>query len=218
MPNWVYSKVAVTGDAADVARLKEQVGRTYTMKDVDVWEGGTTVKKDVEYDDVISFWNIVAPEGEDLEKYQGSLGTPGAMPFWYDWNCDNWGCKWDASDTDLTEIHGEHIEYTFSTPWSPPVPAMTSLAQQYPNLTLTMDWEEEQGFGGTLEFVKDDVTVLDEYDIPATHEEMMSRKEYCYCEDSDPEDMPFADCPGALPEPDPSMLIPHNELEIEALS
>lgn len=36
---------------------------------------------------------------------------------WYNWRCDNWGVKWDASDVYL-DLNEKSI--SFSTPWGPP--------------------------------------------------------------------------------------------------
>ncbi len=217
MPNWVYSKLSVSGDAADVQRLKAQVGAPYTQTVPD-WSDRTKMTT-VENTDDFSFWNIVRPPEEKLDLYHGIHdGTEDKEWGWYNWNCEHWGTKWDAGDTSLNEYSEDNISYDFSTAWSPPVAAIATLSTQYPTLNITMDWEEEQGYGGTLDFTNGTVTVLDEYDIPATHEEMIFRKGYCWCDDSDPEDMPFTDCPGAIPAPSPEMLIPYNELDVEALS
>ena len=44
---------------------------------------------------------------------------------WYDWNCDNWGTKWDACDTHLEYTENEDgtakIEGGFLTAWDAPI-------------------------------------------------------------------------------------------------
>ena len=45
---------------------------------------------------------------------------------WYDWGLINWGCKWDAYETDVIEEN--HI-YAFCTAWSPPIPWFNNLAE-----------------------------------------------------------------------------------------
>lgn len=198
MPNWVYNSVSVTGDAADVARLKEQVGKTYVATH-DVWDVDTKkmTRKAVECSDSFSFWNIVNPPEDKRHLYWAASDASADKTWgWYNWNNANWGTKWDASDVSLSEVSDEHLIYTFQTAWGSPDAALMNLAGQYPMLSISNEWEEEQGFGGTFDYTEGNFSVMDEYDVPATHEEQMGRKEYCYCEESDdPEDYPFADCP-----------------------
>lgn len=197
MPNWVYNSVSVTGDAAEVKRLKDQVGAHYTMPQ-DTWDSVTKKHstQDVECKEEFSFWNIVAPTGPDLKSYFDSIGASGASPFWYSWNNTHWGTKWDAGDVSMNVISDEHIQWSFQTAWGPPNEVLMELGKQFPTLTIQNEWEEEQGFGGTLDHTAGAFTILDEYDSPATHEEQMSRNGYCYCgEEDDPESFPFTDCP-----------------------
>jgi hypothetical protein len=41
---------------------------------------------------------------------------------WYEWNVQNWGCKWncDAQDWTLDE-DGTTISFWFDSPWAPPI-------------------------------------------------------------------------------------------------
>ena len=39
---------------------------------------------------------------------------------WYDWNLKNWGTKWDACDTHISEIHKDKIVIMFESAWAPP--------------------------------------------------------------------------------------------------
>lgn len=65
---------------------------------------------------------------------------------WYNWNCSNWGCKWDASN-DFTPDNGynpdvdEFIE--FMTPWSPPEGVVNALASELPDEELVWHVDEE---------------------------------------------------------------------------
>lgn len=216
MPNWVYNRLQVEGSEADVAALKAQVGKPYMQKGT-AWEGGTMVTKEVPCEDEFSFWNIISPAGADLVKYEDSIGASGVSPFWYSWNSKFWGTKWDAGDVSLSEVSETVLIYAFSTPWGVPNPALSTLAEQYPDVVLTNHWEEEQGFGGTIQYSGSDIEVLDEYDIPDTHAELIERKGECWrCSDGDYEPWEFfSDCPGYMPEDTAQkFLIPHDELEV----
>lgn len=220
MPNWVYNNLIITDPseehATDIDSLMEQVGATYTIK-ASSWEGAEVRIEEVEVENPgFSFWNIVRPEGEDREKYDDSIGGPGALPFWYDWNCENWGTKWDASNVDIYEHGKSHKQFTFSTPWAPPLPVLVALSEQYPNLHIELDWEEEQGFGGTYVFTKGVGVETDSYDVPSTHAEHEERGKTCICEwDYDDPTEFYPDCPGYISE---EHMIQEDELEVEAMT
>ena len=218
MPNWVYNNLSITDPSGkhtdDVSRLMEQVGATYTVRAAS-YASGTFEVGDVEVTDPgFSFWNIVRPEGEDSKEYAESVGASGAMPFWYDWNCENWGTKWDASDVNVQDHAADHKQITFSTPWSPPLPVLVTLSEQYPNLHIELEWEEEQGYGGTFVFTNGEATETDAYDIPNSHAEHAERDRECVCDwDDDPTNY-YPDCPGYVPD---TNRIPEDELEVEAM-
>lgn len=48
---------------------------------------------------------------------------------WYYWRCANWGCKWNAYDT---EIYDDD-QISFLTAWSPPEPYIKKLSETYPD-------------------------------------------------------------------------------------
>jgi len=206
MPNWVYNGVTITDPSgsgkhtSDIERLVAQVGAEYSM-DMPNSEGGTSVV--VTNEPLFSFWNIVKPTGEDLKEYYESS--------WYEWNTTYWGCKWDASEVELDE-YGSEKHFRFATPWSPPLPVLAELSRQYPELEIELDWEEEQGFGGTFVFTNGNATETNSYDIPNSHADFIERDRECYCE-SFPEDA-FADCPSYV---SPEMIIPEDELIVEQM-
>jgi hypothetical protein len=86
---------------------------------------------------------------------------------WYDWNCANWGTKWDACDVkiDTDEDQGwvmddpEHvtISYAFDSAWSPPENWFVKLAEQWPDLNLMLNYVElGMGFTGQMIHKADD--------------------------------------------------------------
>ena len=74
---------------------------------------------------------------------------------WYEWNCDNYGTKWDLCGDDvnmeeLEEAIQNNTEYRFGfdTAWSPPEPVLEKMAE----LGVEFDWGcEEGGFGIYME-------------------------------------------------------------------
>lgn len=95
---------------------------------------------------------------------------------WYNWNTSNWGTKWDVAvsddneypDTELLEhmSDGEDqwLVYKYNTAWSPAVSVLVKLSNLIPNCVLTLEFEEEQGWGGEYEIVKGEVTTKLEYE------------------------------------------------------
>ncbi|TDR30229.1 hypothetical protein [Hydromonas duriensis] len=68
---------------------------------------------------------------------------------WYDWRLHYWGTKWGA-------MHFEDNEYNeliFDTAWSPPIPVIQALAEQFPQLNFRLAYAEEGcWFAGVLEW------------------------------------------------------------------
>ena len=74
---------------------------------------------------------------------------------WYDWSIENWGTKWNAGDT---IVDNETIE--FETAWSTPVPVFVELSKRLKDITITVDYADEDigSNCGTLEILNGEVT------------------------------------------------------------
>jgi hypothetical protein len=95
---------------------------------------------------------------------------------WYSWNTSNWGTKWDVAvsdddkypDTELLEYKSDGddnwLVYKYNTAWSPAVTILTKLSNLVPNSLLTLEFEEETGWGGEYEIVRGEVIVNLEYE------------------------------------------------------
>ena len=221
MPNWAYSTLTAIGAPSDVDACVAQLAKPYDREFVSlvnkdgelVGERETaTVKQD------FSFWNIVRPSDDIIEEYNSvrradntrtgwlpeAITGPGSLleedrkapisNHWYDWNIRNWGTKWDT-DAEFERFAPDHAFYRFETAWSPPVDAITALSAQHPSLVFTLEWEEEQGFGGVLEFRGGSVEELESWDIPDSHEDHEKRERACVCEFDDDPQYWYDDCP-----------------------
>ena len=82
---------------------------------------GTTVHIDEPtLDDWTRFGNILA----ENRRLYGS-------PDWYDWDCENWGTKWNACETECSEPDEKGwCLVTFDTAWSQPSPEMMMELEQ----------------------------------------------------------------------------------------
>lgn len=67
---------------------------------------------------------------------------------WYEWNCANWGTKWDRYEFKLRQVGDEGMIMTFDTAWVPPCELFKYLAETYHDVWIRCDWEEEGGYAG----------------------------------------------------------------------
>ncbi len=49
---------------------------------------------------------------------------------WYDWNCKNWGSKWDVTDMSLEYEDDTQLNLSFATAWSPITPIFEELVKR----------------------------------------------------------------------------------------
>jgi hypothetical protein len=192
MPNWVYNSIVVTGETGEVETLAERLSAPHIVN-------GSEVSQP------FSFWNIIAPT--DLEAYSDTVGDGGRSmsdpDCWYNWNCKNWGCKWEAScDEDKVAIENHKnqtstVSYHFDTAWNQPGPIIDWLASYCINHDLTLEWhyQEEQGWGGEVIVDNSGELQYREWDIPSTHKETKDLDQECVCEYESDEEYWFADCP-----------------------
>ena len=198
MPNWCFNTVTIQDHSAEtIDSIKNLLNRPFS-KDAENWnmESQKMEFKTYNYSNpVFSFWNIIAPT--DLETYQLQK-DPNENPDilfsgdnWYNWNVRNWGTKWDVAvwdndeypDTELLEHvsndQDQWIVYRMNTAWSPPVPALEKLSALYPSAVITLEYEEETGWGGELEFVNGKITAESTYDNKCRDCDEINTLDYC---------------------------------------
>ena len=85
---------------------------------------------------------------------------------WYDWNVQNWGTKWDASEPNVSLSENENIAHiTFDTAWSPPIEWLEKVAPQFPHLNFTLlYYEGGMGFAGEQEYQEGEEMFHAQYD------------------------------------------------------
>ena len=93
--------------------------------------------------DVIDF-AVIIPPPDNL--FTGNLSTEDrkrcvqeGIPNWYDWQCENWGTKWNAYDQSIEDQGYGSFEIRFDTAWSPPFPIIEALKE----------WDEIEYLGGS---------------------------------------------------------------------
>ena len=79
---------------------------------------------------------------------QGLLSWMRPMPEdqrdnWYDWNCTNWGTKWDVNEAFIgDDAEEDSITVSFDTAWGPPVEAFRSWAERDGRVTYRLTYVE----------------------------------------------------------------------------
>lgn len=196
MPNWVANTVWIRGDADTLAKVKEQLNKSYSYE---MYNSLTKTMERVEVNEpVFAFWNVIAPD--DLSAYAGGEDGDRVFPDWYDWNNSNWNTKWSARDADLEEwVHPDleyyELRYGFNTAWDAPHPVIKTLSEQYPTLEIRFYYEEEQGWGGEYLIKGGKMLWQTEWDIPNSHADFESLGRECQCDFYDDPEYWFEDCP-----------------------
>lgn len=156
MPNWTQNTMEVRGDA----NVVEDFVKAVATKDEPLdFNKIIPCPRPIRPDQVFSGHITVDGKSYSVWRQKGSKKVPvpestlkrwkakyGAT-CWYDWQADNWGCKWGACGTDFTRNNGREAIYSFNTPWSAPWPIYARLCEVYPDLNI--QWSarhEEEGF------------------------------------------------------------------------
>jgi hypothetical protein len=134
MPNWCSNRLRVYGPDEDVGRFKEKaVGHP-------PWHGKEGERS------VLNFHSLVPVPLEVV--------SAGYDPAGYDWEQTRWGCKWGACSATLVDEWEGFLDYSFETPWTPPLPFLSALAPHWPSLKFLLDYEEmSMGFKGIAKFM-----------------------------------------------------------------
>ena len=207
MPNWVFNHLTIKGSEEDITKVKAQLNKPFTRQ----------FKEDDEptlySNPVIAFWNIIAPPEDKIDEYFGVHGyadgkKQGDSEYnWYNFNRDKWGTKWDIGvadkvrypETELQEETNTKLHYKFDTAWSRPTPAIEELSRQYPELEITLSYEEEGEWGGEIEYLDGEEVSVTEYDSPSSHKDYVDRdkEDNCVCGREEDKSEWYDDCPGA---------------------
>ena len=213
MPNWVFNGLTIEGSPEEINKLVTQMNKPFKQVH-DNWNMETQKMEKKQYtypNPVFAFHNIYnhTQDGISDEIYTSQPEHKPNQSFedmfsgndWYSWNVRNWGTKWDVAvgaddkypDTYIEgpTPNGENlvVYYNLHTAWSPPMPAIAKLSEQYPSLLFTLSYEEEQGWGGECEFLRGEMISQSEYGWKC-RECDNEEEDTPYCEECD-----FDTCP-----------------------
>ena len=86
--------------------------------------------------------DLKAPNASELIK-QGQIYVDNLLNYgattWYDWRCNNWGTKWNATNTYIIDDN----EIEFSTAWSCPVNIFKELSRQFNGVEIVVEFADE---------------------------------------------------------------------------
>lgn len=97
------------------------------------------LKKTTKDIDDIDYKSLGVKNFEDLGNvYINNILQYGADS-WYDWCCENWGTKWNATNTCIVD----DTEIEFETAWSCPVEIFKELSKQFKNVEIEVSFADE---------------------------------------------------------------------------
>jgi len=194
MPNWVITKIYITGPEDKIKEFEGKVLRPNEDEDGEFQrtfsfdrikqrpeELANTISpspkpevrkvKDMQgneivvevYRDIINEWDIQSaikrgetppepiPCNNATPVQQEELRRKYGHSDWYGWNCDNWGTKWDCSDSHYTE---EDKILQFQTAWACPEKIIAEMKLAFPDLRFDGSYADED-FGSNVGYIED---------------------------------------------------------------
>lgn len=130
MPNWCKNNLKIKDNGEKILELLAYV------KDE---EGNFTMNKAVPMPKELE--DTESPNTESAEKRKKLIEKYG-VDNWYDWHCNNWGVKWDASESGFWK-DGDDWMISFQTPWGPPTEFVKKLSAQFPKITFILQFADE---------------------------------------------------------------------------
>lgn len=190
MPNYCTNELNILGNEESVRRFIEQAERQH--KYLERSESGEMVEGYA----VGLLWNFVTPpeEIQNEKDYFSEARMTGFSKLpennWYEWNYAHWGTKWDVTKSgawdDLTlsdnfHSHGDGLAscwLEFDTAWSPPLPVVQAMAEQYPDLTIVMYYHEMGAdFQGKVSYKNG--ALVERFDGECDHDWYLNKYDEC---------------------------------------
>jgi len=121
MPNWVSHQLLVYGNNRDLQNFERFITTTEKI------EGG----KQQRFLDFNLF--VARPAKEDDN--------------WYNWNCDNWGTKWNSQGVEIDDSQEDVLRIQFDTAWNRISDKLwEAIKSKFPQLEFDVEADEEAGF------------------------------------------------------------------------
>ena len=170
MPNWDNVKLSAHPDVINAITCDKCGEKDVDFELImpippdlkDYWTGSTVsleeqakeiIKCKLEYGNQ---QHLIPMTEKDKERFRELYGAGD----WYDWCVQNWGCKWNAQ-TDYCNSD----EVGFQTPWEEPYNWIHHLSLKFPKHVITVDWEEEQGYGEVYTITAGKKEIIEDWEI-----------------------------------------------------
>jgi len=145
MPNWCYNNIEIFGDDDVLNKIEKKIKSNRTCFDFEKIVSSHRHKLKMK-----KKWKKLPKK--DKEKVSRLALRFGAKfnQWWfsnygYNWNCRNWGTKWNSNSAYLEKKNGS-IHYCFETAWSPPMPVIAKLSKMF-NVEVSMFFSCDQKSG-----------------------------------------------------------------------
>ena len=138
MPNWCRCRLSIEGPEVKVAELKEAC--VATVEEFPSYKPYPAIHSTLQVfthkadGTDLCFNKLVPVPQEFLEKTYDEGG--------HKWEVQNWGCKWGASCAEHSVDTPGKIEFTFDTPWQPPLLWVDKVSELYPELHFIIGYDE----------------------------------------------------------------------------
>lgn len=171
MPNWMRTALEVSGDQKLREKFFNAIGQ------------GLESKQPIDFEKVI-------PPPDNL--FQGNLGQPeekyckdNNIPNWYDWNCKNWGTKWNAVGGEVKTFGDYSDVLFFDTAYNLAFPILEELEKmlmnEYKGIEIYGEFIEEtysqagfikmDGNGGQIDSITIEMDDDQEYKVTFLNED-----------------------------------------------
>tara|TARA_R100000935_G_scaffold15127_1_gene30073 strand:- start:9918 stop:10508 length:591 start_codon:yes stop_codon:yes gene_type:complete len=142
----------------------------HVMSGIQIGNDMTTKQRDI-----LKYWESTLNSEEPValcRHYLPEINKGDADHKWYEWRLHNWNTKWGCYDIEIDINEGS---INFSSAWSCIGMNIIELfSKDFPDFIY--HWEEENGWGGEMEYENGEQIMHDEYDEPNFDEEI----EYTY--------------------------------------
>jgi len=165
MPNWCNNTLRVTGN---VEQLKEFVSKVTKPADHNHPNDFEFTLEGLYPTPPELMGEAAFGQSENSETLSEKFG----FSDWYSWRVNNWGTKWDVSESNIMDDDGEAFTVSFDSAWSPPSPWLEHIAPQFPELKFRMTYQEPgMGYCGYCSWNAEDGFDSDDDELQFTDED-----------------------------------------------
>lgn len=176
MPNWCENDLVVSGPKKELDRLREFIKGCGKNDEDDerVFDFNKVIPypkkfsnidklsraQDAKRNKAMEELGYSAPNDMPKKKYDELWEKYPSIPDGYNgggynWCCEKWGTKWNASDPEITQNCDTELFIGFETAWSPPIPVIKKLGKLFPKLSFNLKYYEQGvAYKGELDIKK----------------------------------------------------------------